>query len=209
MKPKQNHKADPNTPQSIDKCLTPGYALDPLLPYLGKSWRVWEPAAGRGHIVRALERAGFSSPIASELEDVQPDDMLCRALILGGRNFFRWQPVLRDFDAIVTNPPYSLKPQFIERCYHLGKPFALLVPVETIGSGDVQRMMEQHGAELLLLNKRVNFIMPNIGLEKDGKKSSAQFPVLWFCWRMLPRPIVYGRITRRLDEQLSLLEATP
>lgn len=191
MKPKQNRKADAAQSLPMDRCETPAYALDPLLPYLLPSWRIWEPACGSGRIVRALEAQGWQAYGTDILTD---------------HNFFFGSPLLFDWDAIVTNPPYSIKPEWIRRCYDLGKPFALLVPVETIGTGEVQRMMERYGAELLLLNKRVNFYMPNIGMGKPGKPSSAQFPVLWFCWRILPAPIVYGRITRRKDEQLCLLE---
>jgi hypothetical protein len=173
MKPKQNHKADPTQSLTIDCCETPAYALDPLLPYLEPFKWIWEPACGSGRLVRAL---------------LEADHEVIGSDILDGYNFLT--AATTDVDAIVTNPPYSIKPAWIRHCYELGKPFALLVPVETIGTGEVQRMMEQYGCELLLLNKRVNF-----------------FPVLWFCWRVLPQPIVYGRITRRKDEQLQLLEA--
>jgi hypothetical protein len=39
----------------------------------------------------------------------------------------------------------------------------LLVPVETIGTKGAQRLMERYGAEILLLDKRVNFRMPQKG----------------------------------------------
>lgn len=201
MKPKTNRKGDPNASQPMDRCYTPSYALDPLVPYLRKSWRIWEPAAGRGHLVSALEQAGHTVT-ATELQTLEPWDRVCSELIGYGVDFFASELV--GYSAIVTNPPYSIKPEWIERCYQLGKPFALLVPVETIGGARVHRLMEQFGAELLLLDKRVNFIMPNAGLSGGG----AQFPVLWLCWRMLPRPIVYGKITRRADEQMHLLEVS-
>jgi hypothetical protein len=186
MKPKQNQKADASQSQAMDRCETPAYALDPLLPYLPSVWRIWEPACGSGRIVTVLSGHGYTI-VGSD--------------VLDGQNFFDYQPAA--WHAVVTNPPYSIKAEWIRRCYDLGKPFALLVPVETIGRGDVQRMMERHGAELLLLNRRVNFYMSNKGIDK----SSAQFPVLWFCWRLLDAPIVYGRIAYRADEQLQLLEA--
>lgn len=188
MKPKVNRKGDVSQSLPMDRCETPAYALDPLVPHLIPEWRIWEPACGSGRIVRALRSYDF---------DVIGTDLLV------DQNFFTHEPGDWDsWEAIITNPPYSIKPEWIRRCYDLGKPFALLVPVETIGTGEVQRMMEHYGAELLLLNKRVNFFMPN-----KGDAGSAQFPVLWFCWHLLPAPIVYGRITRRKDEQMSLLEA--
>lgn len=192
MKPKLNRATDPTESQPFDRCNTPAYALDPLLPYLKKKWHVWEPAAGTGNIIRAL---------GPHVYDVRGTELRRTDIgtgVLGGIDFFGWEPIL--WDALVTNPPYSIKFDWLARCYALGKPFALLVPVETIGAQKAQRLMERHGVELLLLNRRVNFEMPNKGW--DG--SAAQFPVLWLCWQMLPQPIVYGRLTPRPQEQMEL-----
>lgn len=186
MKPKINRAGHPQESNTFDRCQTPAYALDPLLPYLRPEWTVWECAAGAGRLSRAL------SPHVAAVVDSD---------LLDGRNFFTWQPT--HFDAIVTNPPYSIKFDWLARCYALGKPFALLVPVETIGAAKAQRLMEHYGHEQLLLDKRVNFTMPI----KGDAGSSAQFPVMWLCHQLLPAPFVYGRITRRHDQQLQLLEA--
>jgi hypothetical protein len=186
MKPKTNRKTDQNESQGYDRCQTPAYALDPLVPFLRKDWLIWEPAAGEERMISNTLLAHGFDVLSTDIIDVLP----C--------NFFNCD--LPRFDIIVTNPPYSIKPEWIERCYRLGWPFALLVPVETIGSGRVQAMMDHYGVELLLLNKRVNFKMPNLGWGGNG----AQFPVLWYCWRLLPRPIVYGKITRRSNEQVMM-----
>lgn len=168
------HKSDPR-----DRCYTPAYAIDPLLPYL-PSGIVWESAAGDGHLVRAFEKAG-RMVVASEISR--------------GENFFTYQP---DSWAVqVTNPPYSSKYHWLERSYALGKPFALLMPLETLGAWSAQKHFRKYGVEVLLLNKRVNFYMPNMGLTGGG----ANFPVAWFCWHVLPAPIVYGSIVPRADEQ--------
>lgn len=187
-KPKKTQVQDTGTSDLRDRCETPGYALDPILPFLPDGVRLWEPACGSGRIVRRLRHLGYRV-IGSDLMQENP-----------GKNFFTWEPP-GGFDCIITNPPYSIKPQWIRRCYQLGRPFALLVPVETIGSGEVQKMMEERGGEILLLDKRVNFYMP---LKGDG--GSAQFPTLWLCWNMLPEPIMYGKISRWNDNQMSLFE---
>ena len=189
MKPKINRAGDPALSKGFDRCNTPAYALDPLLPFIRPEWIVWESAAGTGNLCEALAHH-TQAIIGTDIHGTHADPP---------RNFFDWQPAA--FDAIVTNPPYSIKFDWLERCYDLGKPFALLVPVETIGAKAAQTLMERHGCELLLLNRRVNFEMPN-----KGYGGSAQFPVLWLCWQMLPAPIVYGKITQRHDQQLRLLE---
>lgn len=183
MKPKANRAADHTQPGNLDCCQTPAYALTPLLPYIPQSWRVWECAAGEGRLVVALRSHGYT---------VEASD------VLDGQDFFRYEPAA--WDCIVTNPPYSIKYKWLARCYTLGKPFALLLPVEVLGSGKAQSMFAHYGSEVLLLNKRVNFKMPNAGWAGTG----AQFPTAWFTWQMgLGAALVYGR----LDGQLSLLEA--
>ena len=46
------------------------------------------------------------------------------------KDFFEYQP--DDWDCIVDNPPYSIKEKVLDRCILLGKPFALLLPIDTL-----------------------------------------------------------------------------
>ncbi len=176
MKPKQNSKGDNTKSIKRDQCQTPPYALGPLLPYLNPDWLIWEPACGEGNIVNTLQSHGFSV-IGSD--------------ILDGTNFLTRTETC---DAIITNPPYSnpTKFQFIARCYELGNPFALLLPVEVLGAKTAQRLFERYGVELLLFDKRINFYMPNTGYDNGG----AQFPTFWCCWKILPEPIIFGKIIK-------------
>jgi hypothetical protein len=173
MKPKVNRAGDLYEPRGFDACQTPGYAIDPLLPHLPVTWIVWEPAQGERGLVEAFYDA--SRPVIG-------------SDILDGQNFFDFEP--DRWDCIVTNPPYSIKYQWLERCYQLGKPFALLLPVETLGARRAQALFIAHGVQIILLDKRINFKMPNIGWEG----SSAQFPVAWFTWGLdLETQIVFAQ----------------
>lgn len=177
-KPKENQGSNEYVPQGFDACQTPAYALDPLLPYALRFGQIWEPAAGEGLLVDALYDAGFSQSavISSDL--------------LTGQNFFDYEPP--DWDCLITNPPYSLKYRWLERCYEMGKPFALLLPVETLGAKSAQVLFRPYGIEVLFLDRRVNFKMPRIGF--DG--SAAQFPVAWFTWRMgLEKQMIFGELS--------------
>lgn len=171
---KSSRPADIYTPHGYDACQTPGYAIKPLLPYLQPGETVWEPAAGEGILSGAIRDCG--------LQVVESD-------IITGTSFFEYQPP--SWDCLITNPPYSIKFDWLKRCYELNKPFALLVPVEMIGAKTAQNLFKVYGVEIMLLNRRVNFKMPN-----KGWNSSAQFPTLWLCWRLLPQQINYGEITR-------------
>lgn len=161
QKPKTNRAGDEYVPQGYDACQTPPEAIDPLLPYLPREWRIWEPAAGEGLLVDALYDSDFHSVLASD--------------ILTGQNFFEYEPD-EAWDALVTNPPYSIKYKWLARCYALGKPFALLLPVETLGAKQAQELFREYGLEVVFLDRRVNFKMPYKGWDGGG----AQFPVAWF-----------------------------
>ena len=148
-----------------DEWWTPDYAVRPLLAYLPESKIIWECAWGAGKLARHLRAAGR------------------RVVGSAGMDFFARQP--RKWDIAVTNPPYSRKDEFLERAYSLGKPFAFLLPVEALGGRRVL-LYRKHGVELLVPSKRVNF------QNDDGSGSSgASFASVWFCWRLLPRQLVF------------------
>jgi len=101
------------------------------------------------------------------------------------QNFFEYQP--DNWDILITNPPYSLKDEFLERAYELGKPFCMLLPLtalEGVKRGDLFR---KYGIEVLVLDKRVNFMK---------EKKSCWFNTSWFCWNMLPKQLVFEKIIK-------------
>jgi hypothetical protein len=183
MKPKTNQKGNVNKSHGYDQCQTPFYALDPLIPYLPQGL-IWESASGEGNIVSKLKSEGFPV-IASD--------------ILSGKNFFKYTP--DDWICQVTNPPYSIKYEWLAHSYQLEKPFALLLPLETLGAKSGQKLFEHYGIEIILLNKRINFKMPNAGYSGKG----AQFPVAWFTFGLnIGKQIIFGNIRRYEDDQVPL-----
>lgn len=142
-----------------DDFQTPPEALLPLLPYVQQDWLIWECAEGSGYLSQALRRYGF---------DVIGSD------ILTNQDFLTWQP--DNFDCIITNPPYSIKHKFLVRCYQLGKPFALLLPLTTLETRTRQKLFQEHGIEIILFDKRINFHQPT------GAESKAWFATAWFSW---------------------------
>lgn len=158
---RRSQVSDIYTPLGMDACQTPAYAVDPLLPYIPEGLNIWEPAAGEGLLENALLDSGYH---------VESSD------ILTGRNFFEYEP--ETWDCIVTNPPYSVHFQWLERCYQLGKPFALLLKVEILGTKTAQEMFDQFGIEVIFVNPRISFKMPHKGWDGGG----AQFPTAWFTF---------------------------
>lgn len=158
-----------------DIFLTHPSALWPLLPYLNPQWRIWECACGVKR-TPLLDWLGFFEGFNVVGTDKNE---------YGGKDFLTTEPE-GSWDAIITNPPYSIKDQWIERCYDLGKPFALLLPYTALEGIKRQKMYRQNGLDLLFLPRRVVFETPN------GTKGGAWFPVAWFTWKMLPERLIFA-----------------
>ena len=156
---------------SPDNFQTPPEALDPLLPYLKRDWTIWEPSCGEGNLVNRLNDEGF---------DTFGTDIIAP----WHQDFFDPPPL--PFDAIVTNPPFSCKGEFMQHCYDLGKPFALLLPLTTFDSAKRQKLFMRYGIEVIFMPKRISFKTPS------GKGSGSWFMTAWFCWGFdLPEQLVF------------------
>ncbi len=187
MKPKIYRSGSKKKSNNYDCCQTPFYALDPLLPYLPKG-TIWEPAAGEGNIITKLKLSGRTDVVWGD--------------ILTGQNFFEDEPP--KYDCQVTNPPYSLKYEWLTRSYELGKPFALLLPLEALGASSGQVLFDKYGIELILLSKRINFKMPNKGYDTGG----AQFPTAWFTYGLkIGQQLTFKKITYYSDAQFPLFDS--
>jgi hypothetical protein len=150
----------PQNVVSSDDFQTPAHAVHPLIPYLDVAWSIWEPACGNGNLVNELYKfvtECFGTDIT----------VGCDFLI---------EDCGKDFDCIITNPPYSLKNEFLARCYKLGKPFALLLPLTTFETKRRQALFREHGVEVIFLPKRINFETPS------GQGSGSWFATAWFTW---------------------------
>lgn len=156
-----NYKNNKKEGLSQDDFQTPPEALKPLLPYLKKDWTIWECACGSGNLVRGLEEQGHKV-IGTD--------------IINGVNFLTAIPDDR-FDCIITNPPFKYKQHFLERCYELKKPFALLLPLTTFETKKRQDLFRKYGIEVIFFDKRINFETPN-----KVKNSSSWFATAWFTY---------------------------
>lgn len=91
---------------------TPANIIEALLSRLDWEGRVWEPCAGDGRLVEALEKRGF--------ETVSGD-------IQSGQDFFSIQSACAD--TLITNPPFKVIRPFIDRAFDIGvQRMALVCP---------------------------------------------------------------------------------
>lgn len=146
-----------------DECYTPVNQVSPLFEYLDKSKTYYEATSGiSSNILDGFTGGGYSM-VGSN-----------------GRDFF---DCTSDdvYDGIITNPPYSKKDKFIEHCYKLGKPFALLLPVASFQGGKRGKMFMEKGMSALVYNNRIDFT----------GKGNPHFGVAWFIHGFLPPNTIY------------------
>lgn len=182
-KPKRPQKQTPDKLQERDFFQTPDYAVDLLIPYMPINIQtIWECATGSGKIANRLRQYGYNT--------IETD-------ITTGTNFLA---AASQGDAIVTNPPYSLKIKFYERCREHGLPFALLVPTD-LAQWNLDAVKD--GAQWLIPTRRIDYITPR-GLR--GKDSQAQFHSGWLTWGFdLPDTLTVVELTLETKKNPSLI----
>ena len=164
--------------EKFDDIYTPSYAIKPLLKYIPRNITVWECCDfGKSEITRLLKEHGCEV-ISTDKEE----------------NFFEYIPD-KHFDMIITNPPYSLKDEFIKKCYEWGKPFALLLPITSLEGKFRGSLFRKYGIEVMVFDGRVQF-MENM-VENYGKKKSGNwFNTSWFYWNVLPKQLIFEELKK-------------
>lgn len=153
---------------------------------------LWDPCCGEGQILKA-----FGSYEKVLLDYIGTD-------VATGVDFLSEQSdkIGSVAGPVITNPPYSIKDDFIAKCYAREKPFALLMPLSALEGQKRQPLYQKHGLQLILLPRRVNFKTPS------GKGSGSHFATAWFTnGFFLPRDIfILGDEdeTSKIDKDLGL-----
>lgn len=159
-----------NNGEASDEYYTPPEAIDILIPYLQKTKTIWEAAWGQGHMAKHLKQKGYK--------------------VVGEEGLDFFQTELHS-DTIITNPPYSIKNEFLQRAYELKRPFALLLPLEALCGLARYPLYKQFGIQLLVPSTRIQFIGNNT--------TSCYFNTAWFCWRILPQDLMFASLGRERD----------
>lgn len=154
-----------------DEYYTFSNTILPLIKYIPKDAIVWECAEKINHdgnITKELKNAGIKVITTS---------------IHTGTDFLKCE-IPSGITHIITNPPFGLKNEFLKRCYEIGLPFALLLPIEALGTKKRFDLLKQ-GIEIMVFDKRVKY---------ENAKDSPAFSSCWFCRNILPKQIVFEEL---------------
>lgn len=139
-----------------DELYTPKEAIYPILKYLDKSKIYWECTDfGESNITKILKENGFKV-VSTNKDELD----------------FLNDTAKFSFDVIITNPPYSLKNEFLKKCYEYNKPFLLLLPITALEGKERNKLYKENGLEIIILDKRINFMK---------SKKNVWFNTSWFC----------------------------
>lgn len=148
-KPQSPQKFQEDVVDGRDLFSTPRYAVELLVPFLPDihtlNLVVWECACGDHHITKVLRECGYNV-VESDLK-YAPE-----------QNFLTHKTPPRLPYVVVTNPPFSAKNQFLNRCIELDVPFALLIPISY--SKAVIDAIRFHGCQRITPTKRIDYITP-------------------------------------------------
>ena len=130
---------------------TPFEAWELIFKYIKCRDKVWAPFYNDGELSQHLDKLKIN-------------------YIHINKDFFTYEP--DDWSFVLDNPPYSIKQKVFERLELLGKPYALLVPMDTL---------ERQYIAKILKNKDFTIIIPNVRYSYKEGKCTAPYKTVWFC----------------------------
>ena len=165
------------TDKASDEVYTPAYAVKPILKYIemiGFPMTIWCPFDTEESEFVKLIRAAGHKVIYSHIDD--------------GRNFFYWEPE-EHYDAIISNPPFSIKDDILKRLYELDKPYAMLLPIPALQGQ--KRFPYIKECQALIFDKRINYFKD---LNTKEIQKGVSFGSFYLCRDFLPKDLIFEEL---------------
>jgi len=191
--------------RGLDLYETPPCAVHALMGVEQLPHKIWEPAAGRGAIVNVLREAGHAV-VASDIAQYDFDlhfvsDFLAQTKMPAG------------CECILTNPPFAIVGEFIERALDLAPRVIMLARLALLESTKRTEILEHRGlARVHVFRNRLPM------MHRDGwagPRSTSATAFAWFVWDRTHRgPATFHRISHDNDTtgkamHAVLIDSTP
>ena len=161
-----------------DEFYTPEYAIEPIIKYLKLNSIIWCPFdTEESNFVKILKNSGHKVVFTH---------------INNGEDFFN---INVECDYVISNPPYSMKGEVLDRLFKLNKPFAMLVGVVGIFESKSRfNMFKDNDFEIMYFDKRISYFKDY----KEQKPSlNPPFSSVYLCKGILPKQIVFENIIKK------------
>jgi hypothetical protein len=156
---------------------TPAIATYALARMIELPTRLWEPAAGRGHMVHELRRLGHIV-LATDLH-TYPDPLVNG--IGTNMDFLDARSVVLVDWGIVTNPPYKQVAAFAERALQLSDFVAFLCRIQFIESQTRLKLFQRYPLTWVLPFS-ARFDYSEEAWAKRGSPMGGMICNAWFIW---------------------------
>ena len=161
-----------------DEFYTPYYAIVPLLKYIKPNSTIWCPFdTSESLFVKIFSDNGHK---------------VINTHISNGENFFTENVPKCDY--IISNPPYSLKTEVLERLFKIKIPFAMLVGVVGLFESSKRfNLFKSNVFECLYFDKRISYFKSYA----DSKPLlNPPFSSIYICSHFLPKQIMFENIDK-------------
>ena len=157
-----------------DSLFTPYYAVDHVIKYLPKDKIIWNPFDENwSAFYNKLKEEGYN---------------VVRSSLAEGQDFFNYEP--EKWDIIVSNPPFSIKDKVLERLYSFNKPFAVLLPLNSL-QGKTRYKYFKDGIQILSFDARICYHNKE---HMDSVVKGSPFATAYFCKDLLPKDLIVEKL---------------
>lgn len=162
-----------------DEFYTPLYAIKPILEFIPLSVKVWCP---------------FDTEQSLFVKELSKTNEVVYSSLLNGQNFFEIE-VPENTKYIISNPPYSLKTEVLERLFKFDIPFAMLLGIVGLFESKKRfEMFRDNEFEIMYFNKRVAYFKD---YNEQKPSLNPPFSSVYICHNMLPKKIMFKEIDKK------------
>lgn len=143
-----------------------------------------EPCVGGGHIVEACKSSTYM-PIGQQWTTI---DVVDRGYPLSVQGDFLLLNFPEPFDGIITNPPFALASEFIEKCIHILTKdglLAMFLKIQFLEGENRRELFHRYPPKYVyVLRSRTSTW--NNGMEynpDDGKRWAGVITYCWYVWQ--------------------------
>jgi hypothetical protein len=155
-----------------DECYTPDYGVEPILEFIPEGKIIWCP---------------FDTQESEFVKQISVKNKVVYSHLGDGKDFFTYEP--KEWDIIISNPPFTNKRKYFERALSFNKPFALIMTNTWLNDSAPKQLFMDKDLQILMFDKRMQFISP------DGRNNSKiTFSSSYYCWNFLPKQIIMRKL---------------
>lgn len=164
-----------------DYYATPKNAIEAILNKVELKGSILEPSAGEGHISVLLQEKYPNSEIIST-DLIQRKDKFNVGL-QGGVDFLS-HDFGRTFDNVITNPPFNLAQEFIEKALEVSNDKVIMfAKIQLLEGAKRRELFDKFPPKYIyVFSKRVNPLRNGEELDENGKPWASTMCFAWFVW---------------------------